>query len=246
VWTIAIASALGQAYEPSPCRASPNLYAELTAGDLGISPVGPRFQLTAASSVLSPGSAPPDLEAAATLAEARGLELGDPRDASLKVVADDLRSCRYGPTNLTDGDEATAWCEGADGHGVGETVVVELPGPSVQIRAGYGKSPERYRQNGRPHTVEVLLLGPGFEPPVQGAFHAGVPVLGRHEVELADRDGWQALPLPPRSAPADLVVGEGHMAQTQDTPRFVALRIRSVYEGERWADTCISELRTAE
>jgi hypothetical protein len=243
MWWMWTTVALGQAYEAQPCEASSALVAELAAGSVSqITPRGPGFVMAIASSRLEP-SASATLDPAAVRAKYPGLELGDDDGYPGLAVADAL-SCTYGATNLLDGDPTTAWCESAAGDGVGEVVVFALPSTgALEIRNGYGKSAERYRQNGRARRVEVVLLGQGYEPAVQGTMHAAMPVLGRHEVELADLDGWQALPLPtwadpkPSSPP-----GPPGVWQAQ-APRFAAIRVLSTYAGERWQDTCLSEVR---
>lgn len=66
----------------------------------------------------------------------------------------------YGPQNLADGDPATAWCEGVRGPGIGETITLRIdngaPFRRLLIGNGYGKSPQRYEDNGRPHLVEIV------------------------------------------------------------------------------------------
>jgi len=61
-----------------------------------------------------------------------------------------------------DGDPKTAWCEGADGPGVGERLTVYLPEPAtieaIRLKAGYQKDTERFEQNSAP-TVVTLLAG---------------------------------------------------------------------------------------
>lgn len=229
-----VAVALGQAYEPQPCKADADLKAQLAAGTIGhVSPRGPDYLLVSASSLLAPsGARPPDAD------------MDDPEwEEQLKAI--DRWTCTYGPTQVVDGDPATAWSEGVDGPGIGEVLIVPLPpgdGP-LRIHAGYGKSPERHQENARPRRVEVALLGPGWHPPVMGELRSTLPVLGRHEVELEDRNGWQPLPLPTWSTPTDWDPERppGWKIETQE-PAFVAIRVLSVYEGSRWQDTCISEI----
>jgi hypothetical protein len=248
MWLVVVTAAWSQAYEAQPCEADAELAAELATGEVsGVGPVGPRFWMTSATSLLPPSSsAKPDLEAARKLLAAHPVELGD-EDAGLARVAADLHSCTYGPTNLLDGDPATAWCEGAAGAGVGEAVLLKLPGAgTLQIVNGYSKSPDRFAQNGRVERVEVVLLGQGWNPPVQGSYNAALPVLGRHEVTLTDVRTPQPLPLPEWSVPADWApdVPSGWNVAEQ-VPTFVALRILSTYAGSKWEDTCLSEVRSA-
>ena len=65
----------------------------------------------------------------------------------------------YGPESLADDDPATAWCEGARGQGVGETITLRIDrGPSFSrllVGNGYGKSARSYSDNSRPNLVEI-------------------------------------------------------------------------------------------
>ena len=67
----------------------------------------------------------------------------------------------YGPENLANwfGNRAAAWCEGASGNGVGETITIRVEGGPLfrrlQVGNGYSKSAQTYTNNGRVKTVEV-------------------------------------------------------------------------------------------
>src|ERR1700681_2569298 len=65
----------------------------------------------------------------------------------------------YEPKNLTDGNPATAWCEGAPGDGVGETLTIRIDGGlsfrRLLISNGDGKSSQTYANNGRIRTLEI-------------------------------------------------------------------------------------------
>lgn len=242
MWLVLTASAFAQVYEASPCVAVPALATELAAGTVTqITPRGPTMRMAIASSVLA---ATPSLvlDPVAVRAAAKGSLFGD--DEEFATVMADARTCVYGAPNVIDGDPATAWCEGAAGVGVGEVVMVEIPAGELEIRTGYTRSPERYRQNARPRRVEVVLLGPGYEPMVQGTMHAAMPVLGRSELEFADLDAWQPLPLPAWSVtPLAELPGPPGSYPVNQRPRFLAIRILTAWPGEKWEDTCISEVR---
>ncbi len=235
MWWMSLA--FGQAYEAQPCEAEPALKDALAKGELeGITPHGPTYAAGAASSLLKPS---PKKEPAKPKT--------DDSDALIawQEQHDDW-TCTYGAPKVVDGDITTAWSEGARGLGVGEVLVVELPdgdGP-LEMRAGYAKSDERWAQNARPKEVEVVLLGPGWEPPVQGTMYMQLPVLGRHTVELKDVNAWQPLPLPDWKTPEDYApdAPRGWKLDAQE-PRFLAIRIVSATKGSKWEDTLISEIR---
>ncbi|MGC6510393.1 MAG: NADase-type glycan-binding domain-containing protein [Myxococcota bacterium] len=75
----------------------------------------------------------------------------------------------YGVDNLQDGDLNTAWCEGAKGNGVGESLTVRIPkaafenkGPllwAFAVSPGYAKSEKSWTGNGRTSSLKVGRCG---------------------------------------------------------------------------------------
>jgi hypothetical protein len=67
----------------------------------------------------------------------------------------------YGPEHLAgwDTDKSGAWCEGARGPGIGETITIRIEGgPDFRrllVGNGYNKSPASYDNNGRVNTLEI-------------------------------------------------------------------------------------------
>ncbi len=65
----------------------------------------------------------------------------------------------YGPQNLFDGNNRTAWCEGVSGNGEGERIYVRIedgaPFRRLLINNGYAKSANSYRNNGRARTIDI-------------------------------------------------------------------------------------------
>lgn len=59
-----------------------------------------------------------------------------------------------------DADPQTAWCEGAEGEGIGERLTAYLESPAVieaiRLKAGYQKDEERFTQNRAPTRLRVL------------------------------------------------------------------------------------------
>lgn len=65
----------------------------------------------------------------------------------------------YQVGNLADGDRSTAWVEGVDGDGVGQSVVLVFGGPRpvgyLEIVNGYAKNADIFRKNGRVRDIEI-------------------------------------------------------------------------------------------
>lgn len=117
---------------------------------------------------------------------------------------------QYGPSNLGDGNPATAWCEGIAGHGIGESITLRISNGTtfrrLLIGNGYTKSQQSYLDNSRPHVVEITT---DRTPPSR--------------VALADQGG--ILPVP--------------LVDAQPF-KWVKLKILSVYPGQKYSDTCVS------
>ena len=118
----------------------------------------------------------------------------------------------YGPRNLTDGDDGTAWVEGSGGQGVGDFVVLEFDAArgvrGLTIRNGYDKDADIFGKNSRVKDVELR-------------FSTGDSI----EATLKDEPGAQHVGL---SRPVKA--------------KWVELIIRSVYPGWKYSDTAINEL----
>jgi TIR domain-containing protein/F5/8 type C domain-containing protein len=118
----------------------------------------------------------------------------------------------YGPRNLADGDDKTAWVEGSGGQGAGEFVVFEFDQArtvrGLTIRNGYDKSPDIFAKNSRVKDIELR-------------FSSGDTI----ETTLKDQSGPQHLAL-----------------NQPITAKWVEIVIRSVYPGTKYSDTAINEI----
>ena len=117
------------------------------------------------------------------------------------------------PSNVIDGNNATAWVEDADGQGEGESLTIELDDTYVVsgfvINAGYQKNTEVYDNNSRPKELIVT-------------FSDGHSFM----VELDDYYGAQK------------VVLDSSIETTS-----VTFTINDVYPGGKYEDTVISEIQ---
>lgn len=162
----------------------------------------------------------------------------------VRVEASSTLPGGYATSNLLDGKAATAWCEGADGPGVGATLRLSWPEPRVLyglgLRGGYFKSEALLRANARPRTLRVRTSA-GQE----------------RRVELADPAA--ALSIDPSLPPAMAAIPAGSwfarardagppvimLAESPDpkaTSTWVELTILEVWPGSKYADLCASEI----
>ena len=132
----------------------------------------------------------------------------------LRPQIDDAgRTATYGPEQMIDGRLDTAWVEGKSGNGEGEWVLVDF-GSSRHISA-----------------LEIY-----------NGYHKNADLFRKNnrirDLEIVFSDGRsQIATLADRAGPQTINVGADINAE------WVQIKIRSVYEGTRYRDTAITELR---
>lgn len=118
----------------------------------------------------------------------------------------------YGPRNLFDGSNRTAWCEGARGNGAGQEVLIRIedgiPFRRLLIGNGYAKSNDTYRKNGRVRSIDLTT----------------------------DRGDRIRTILPDTAN--EIIVNLPGLAEY----RVLKIRIVDVYPGSKYQDTCINFL----
>ena len=113
---------------------------------------------------------------------------------------------------IMDGDLTAAWTEGAEGHGIGESVTIYFNDTykisGFYIHAGYHKTEKLYWENARPRSLEISCNGKSYG-----------------EYSLRDYMGEQEVIL---SKPIEA--------------DQITLTITDVFEGSKYEDAVISEL----
>jgi LysM repeat protein len=130
-----------------------------------------------------------------------------------------LRTDRYGqyqPWMAVDGALSTAWVEGVDGDGVGQSIVLSFPQTvelhSIVLDVGYDKSADVFAKNNRIKKA-TLVLSTGEQL----------------TLDLADARGLQTI---------SLARAPGRVETT-----YVKVVIDEVYPGSRYDDTCLAEIQ---
>ncbi|MCB9779597.1 MAG: hypothetical protein H6742_13620 [Alphaproteobacteria bacterium] len=175
-------------------------------------------------------------------APCQGLPLAELDDLKVSSYLD--RNQRYAGSRALDGDLQTAWCEGAEGPGVGQTLRIVLRRPllleAVGLWGGYFKDAELLAANARVKTAK-LTTSAGTEQLLHFADPtaplARDPSLGSDAPPITD---WYA----------HMIQGEVPRLHVdppagQDGPfevTWLQLEVVDVYPGSRYADLCISEL----
>ncbi len=122
------------------------------------------------------------------------------------------KNIKHVPDLIMDGDTTTAWVEGVDGNGEGESITFTFGDlyavSDIKIWNGYQKSEDLYYKNARPAELELEFSDGSTE-----------------QISLQDTSsGFQEFAL------------ERHVTS------YVKVKIISTYEGSKYEDTVISEI----
>lgn len=153
---------------------------------------------------------------------------------SMLCPEDEAMPCKYSAYCASDRDPLTAWSEGVEGDGIGEIVLVQLDITSdIKIWGGYGKSPELFKANNRPKDIRIYYFG-SLDYPESTQYGIGfknISLLDETDYQLQDLNEYQSIPS----------LDESY--QTENfLAGFVAIEILSVYKGDKYSDTCITEI----
>jgi hypothetical protein len=126
----------------------------------------------------------------------------------------------YHPSYVLDDDPKTAWVEGAEGDGIGESLTIPVS-DLKSARAlrlvflnGYQKSKALLSANSAPRQLTVTVRGPGGQESA------------KTQLTLERKMGPQSFDIPVTGAVADVV-----------------LTIDSVHPGSKYKDTCVSDVQ---
>jgi hypothetical protein len=126
----------------------------------------------------------------------------------------------YHPSYVLDDDPKTAWVEGAEGDGIGESLTIPVSALRsaralrLVIFNGYQKSQALLSANAAPKQLTVTVRGPGGQ---QSA---------RQQLTLERKMGPQSFELPVSGGVSEVV-----------------LTIDSVHAGSKYRDTCVSDVQ---
>jgi caspase domain-containing protein len=126
-------------------------------------------------------------------------------------VLDPQYGNRYGPANLVDGKNATAWVEGVSGNGSGEKILIAFDRPRLlsgfKIVNGYAKNEDIFFKNTRIHTALVRLSNGSSET---------------------------------ISLPDDMRTNRFAFGEPVETS-WIEIEIGTVFPGDKYSDTALSE-----
>lgn len=167
----------------------------------------------------------------------------------------------YGAHNLCDKDFSTAWVEGVEGNGIGESINIgignELKDYMFFVN-GYQKTETLYYMNNRVKTARISLYAGSYT--IEGVWQTGInwDVLQFGEekiIHFKDTFGIQRFDFPfdqkgvtkfkeqamesyKKSHEKEIEKSDGYLPVLY----ILHLEIMEVYKGSKWDDTCISDI----
>jgi hypothetical protein len=154
------------------------------------------------------------------------------------------RAC-HGPERLLDGKNETAWCEGAAKDGSGESVTFEFNSPrevvAVDVVPYYAKDMRRAMGNARPMIVKLQVGTQQLE--VTFADHPA-RVSGENREEPPNIEDGPCGDETCTTQDERISMGEAYRVKLPAPVKTqkVRLVLDSTYEGDKHADTCMSEV----
>lgn len=158
----------------------------------------------------------------------------------------------YESNKVWDRNLSTAWAEGADGAGIGEYITIgvrflprlffkeilsniKIKG-KLRINNGFCKSEKLFKDNNRVKKALVTIYAVPLRVAQVGTFalEPGPMRLKEFEIHIADTSELQVFDFDAEIRPCADVEGSADL--------FLRLTILDVYRGEKYDDTCISEL----
>ncbi|KAK2620555.1 hypothetical protein CFV95_016860 [Leptospira interrogans] len=156
------------------------------------------------------------------------------------------KTCAFNAYQVHDTREATFWCEGVFGTGIGEVVVglIDLKKKNFfYILPGANGLRKNFESFSRPSEIVVHYLLPGEVGPSQngGTILTNVGYFGKQSVKLSSEPGYQKIEIQPYKE--ILKEMKGMKVREGETLVLVAIEIKSVIEGkENKEHTCIAEI----
>ena len=139
------------------------------------------------------------------------IRMRDVKDVSASSYLSE-KNIKHVPDRIMDGDTTTAWVEGVEGNGEGESITFTFGDlyvvSDIKIWNGYQKSEDLYYKNARPS-----------------------------ELELEFSDGSTE-----RISLQDMASGFQEFALERHVTSYVKVKIVSTYDGSKYEDTVISEI----
>jgi len=154
----------------------------------------------------------------------------------------------YGPDKLFDSNKSTAWVEGVEGFGFNEGVIffVEPNIESIEILNGFTRTKELFEDNNRIKEINIEIFTALPDTVTQCGAVFLLDKINTKKYELIDSMDFQKI---------DIIIPDNTLKEVTKKYKdisdelwrkkrlVIGLSIISVYKGNKYDDSCISEIK---
>lgn len=161
-------------------------------------------------------------------------------------------SCMYCVASLMDKKTDTAWSEAVDGDGVGQIALIPVKyfskakrkSATLKIFNGFGRSKRIWQSNNRVKEMVLHIASAKAAGVEYWTNFSSIEHKCKISVTLKDQYGYQAIPIPLSRCNwnVQFLQAEREMGAELKESLIIGLEIVSVYRGEKYKDTLISEV----
>ena len=179
----------------------------------------------------------------------------------------------YSPQYILDTYIESAWKDGVEGDGIGEVVIIPCDfldcTKKIEIFTGFARTKDLWFENNRPRNIKLFILkseriipNPNLYTIDTDYICEDITVIDEQYATLKDVYNWQEISIDKSKLPTndrlEERLKECKMSRKTDPSLvdnficskyhsnyyyFLGIQILSVYEGTKYQDTCISEVR---
>ena len=147
---------------------------------------------------------------------------------------------KYGPHNLFDDDNSTAWVEGVKGPGINESIKLIIQGnlKKFEVINGYAKSSKTFSNNNR--IKEIKITAYKIVMPRDGMVSERyTPITFKQEIASFSTT------LRDTKTPQSITPTPSWIRKLNHENKYgVEIEILSIYKGAKFDDTCLTQLKT--
>ncbi|WP_191013759.1 NADase-type glycan-binding domain-containing protein [Treponema zioleckii] len=172
---------------------------------------------------------------------------------------------KYEINNLHDGESSTAWVEGKTDDGIGEWVIIPVENWEenlnyvyeysynnikkfnvvLDVWNGYQETLDLYKKNNRVKDAEITIYAVPYCTSMEGESELeGAPeIVLQKDVQFSDEIVENPIYINWSCHEFSFELPEEYKTKYYEYEFYVRCKIKSVYKGTKYSDTCISELK---
>jgi len=161
-------------------------------------------------------------------------------------------SCMYSVASLKDKKTNTAWSEAMDDDGIGQIALIPVKyfprgkrkSATLKIFNGFGKSKNIWQNNNRVKELILHIASAKAGGVEYWTWYSGIEHKCKMPITLKDHFGYQTVTVPLNGCNWDVRFSQEEidMGASLEKSLIIGLEISSVYHGQKYKDTLISEV----